>query len=268
MCPESATSAAWLDTLTIEPPLPMRIIDCEAYFVTSSAPRALMLMTLSNTAISVSIGVAISPPKPPQLTTPQTSSPSMALRTLSSEARSNGNVRQPVWEASFSRASTERPLAITSAPAERSWRTVAPPIPPLTTSSSFSPTTSATAIWARTAAASCAALRLRQFAPRGSSVYKYPSRRRGRSKAGAIAPSLDSAGRSADPRRGRQARLRLQIAGQACPIRLLRLHRDEQRALNLKTAVDRREAAGFCDFARCGCIRLARAAAAPEAGGH
>src|SRR5271166_4542949 len=29
---------------------------------------------------------------------------------------------------------------------------------------------------------------------------------------------------------------------------------------NLKTAVDRREAAGFCDFARCGCIRLARAA--------
>ncbi len=76
MCPESATSAAWLDTLTMEPPLPMRIIDCEAYFVTSSAPRALMLMTLSNTEISVSIGVAISPPKPPQLTTPQTSSPS------------------------------------------------------------------------------------------------------------------------------------------------------------------------------------------------
>src|SRR5208337_764526 len=37
---------------------------------------------------------------------------------------------------------------------------------------------------------------------------------------------------------------------------------------NLKTAVDRREAAGFCDFARCGCIRLARAAGAPEARGH
>src|SRR5271157_495721 len=37
---------------------------------------------------------------------------------------------------------------------------------------------------------------------------------------------------------------------------------------NLKTAVDRREAAGFCGFARSGCIRLARAAAAPGAGGH
>src|SRR5271166_1014969 len=37
--------------------------------------------------------------------------------------------------------------------------------------------------------------------------------------------------------------------------------------VNLKTAVDRREAAGFCDFARCGCIRLARAAGAPEARG-
>src|SRR5271165_1118361 len=41
-----------------------------------------------------------------------------------------------------------------------------------------------------------------------------------------------------------------------------------RRAIILKTAVDRREAAGFCDFARCGCIRLARAAGAPEARGH
>ena len=36
----------------------------------------------------------------------------------------------------------------------------------------------------------------------------------------------------------------------------------------LKTAVDRREASGFCDFARSGCIRLARAMAGPGAGGH
>ena len=70
MCPASATSDAWLDTLTIEPPAPRRIIDAEAYFVTSSAPRAFTAMTLSNTAMSVSMGVAISPPKPPQLTTP------------------------------------------------------------------------------------------------------------------------------------------------------------------------------------------------------
>src|SRR5271166_785559 len=40
------------------------------------------------------------------------------------------------------------------------------------------------------------------------------------------------------------------------------------KSISLKTAVDRREAAGFCDFARCGCIRLARAAGAPEARGH
>src|SRR5208337_1291587 len=38
-------------------------------------------------------------------------------------------------------------------------------------------------------------------------------------------------------------------------------------ALILKTAVDWREAVGFCGFARSGCIRLARAAAAPGAGG-
>ena len=37
------------------------IIVAEAYLVTSSAPRALMLITLSKTAMSVSIGVAISP---------------------------------------------------------------------------------------------------------------------------------------------------------------------------------------------------------------
>ena len=83
-----ATSAAWLETLTIEPPLPRRIIDCEAYLITSKAPRALTLITLSKTAMSVSIGVAISPPKPPQLTTPQRSRPWSALRTLSSDVKS------------------------------------------------------------------------------------------------------------------------------------------------------------------------------------
>ena len=36
-------------------------MDAEAYFVTSSAPRAFTLMTRSNTAMSVSMGVAISP---------------------------------------------------------------------------------------------------------------------------------------------------------------------------------------------------------------
>src|SRR4051795_13004348 len=40
MCPRNATSDAWLDTLTIDPPRPSRIMDAEAYFVTSSAPRA------------------------------------------------------------------------------------------------------------------------------------------------------------------------------------------------------------------------------------
>ena len=49
---------------------PSRIMDAEAYFVTSRAPRAFTLMTRSNTAMSVSMGVAISPPSPPQLTTP------------------------------------------------------------------------------------------------------------------------------------------------------------------------------------------------------
>ena len=62
MCPRNATSAAWLDTFTIDPPRPSRIIDADAYLMTSSAPRALMLITLSNTSMSVSIGVAISPP--------------------------------------------------------------------------------------------------------------------------------------------------------------------------------------------------------------
>src|SRR5438105_15110675 len=70
MCPSRATRLAWLDTLTIEPPTPRRIIEADVYLVTRRAPRALMLMTLSKTAISVSIGVAISPPNPPQLTTP------------------------------------------------------------------------------------------------------------------------------------------------------------------------------------------------------
>jgi hypothetical protein len=68
--PRNATSDAWLDTFTIDPPRPSRIMDAEAYFVTSRAPRAFTPMTRSNTAMSVSMGVAISPPSPPQLTTP------------------------------------------------------------------------------------------------------------------------------------------------------------------------------------------------------
>src|SRR5271157_2582614 len=55
-------------------------------------------------------------------------------------------------------------------------------------------------------------------------------------------------------------------------LRRFQLHMAQQLisagSINLKTAVDRREAAGFCDFARCGCIRLARAAGSPEARGH
>ena len=42
----------------------------DVYLVTNRAPRVLVVMTLSKTSMSVSIGVAISPPKPPQLTTP------------------------------------------------------------------------------------------------------------------------------------------------------------------------------------------------------
>ena len=62
MCPGSATRLAWLETLTIDPPQPRRIIDRDAYLVTRRAPRVLMAITLSKTAMSVSIGVAISPP--------------------------------------------------------------------------------------------------------------------------------------------------------------------------------------------------------------
>ena len=70
MWPLRATRLAWLETLTMAPPRPSRIIDRDVYLVTSRAPRALMLITLSKTAMSVSIGVAISPPYPPQFTTP------------------------------------------------------------------------------------------------------------------------------------------------------------------------------------------------------
>ena len=70
MCPLSATRLAWLETFTMAPPRPSRIIERAVYLVTRSAPRVLMMMTLSKTSMSVSIGVAISPPKPPQLTTP------------------------------------------------------------------------------------------------------------------------------------------------------------------------------------------------------
>ena len=70
MWPRRATRLAWLETLTIEPPRPSRIIDRDVYLMTSRAPRALVVMTLSKTSMSVSIGVAISPPNPPQLTTP------------------------------------------------------------------------------------------------------------------------------------------------------------------------------------------------------
>ena len=52
---------------------------------------------------------------------------------------------------------------------------------------------------------------------------------------------------------------------------VVKLSAEERKRLEtviLKTAVDRREASGFCDFARSGCIRLARAMAGPGAGGH
>ena len=84
--------------------------------MTSKAPLALTLITVSKTEMSVAMGVAISPPNPPQLTTPQTSSPSRACRTSSSEAKSNGSVRHPVFAARSSRASALRPLAMTPAP--------------------------------------------------------------------------------------------------------------------------------------------------------
>ena len=70
MWPRSATRLAWLETLTMEPPRPSRIMERDVYLVTSRAPRALIAITLSNTSMSVSIGVAISPPNPPQFTTP------------------------------------------------------------------------------------------------------------------------------------------------------------------------------------------------------
>ena len=115
----------------MEPPLPSRIIDREVYLVTSRAPRALMVITLSNTAMSVSIGVAISPPNPPQFTTPHTSRSASAV----SDAVLGGEVEgqhssSRSSSASSPRASSDRPLAITSAPAPTSWRTVSPPMPP------------------------------------------------------------------------------------------------------------------------------------------
>jgi hypothetical protein len=88
--------------------------------MTRSAPLALTLITLSKTVMSVAIGVAISPPNPPQFTTPQRSTPSRALRMLSSEVKSNGSVRHPVVAARLSSALTLRPLATTSAPAATS----------------------------------------------------------------------------------------------------------------------------------------------------
>src|SRR5215212_771122 len=126
-----ATRLAWLETLTMAPPRPSRIIDRDVYLVTSRAPRALILITLSKTAMSVSIGVAISPPYPPQFTTPYRSSPSRASRTLSSEVRSNGSGRAPVSPAKALSVSSERPPATTSAPAAANCLTVSPPIPPL-----------------------------------------------------------------------------------------------------------------------------------------
>src|SRR5215212_8275201 len=126
-----ATRLAWLETLTMAPPRPSRIIDRDVYLVTSRAPRALMLITLSKTAMSVSIGVAISPPYPPQFTTPYRSSPSSTSRTLSSEVRSNGSGRAPVSPAKVLSVSSERPPATTSAPAAANCLTVSPPIPPL-----------------------------------------------------------------------------------------------------------------------------------------
>ena len=112
----SATMLAWLETLTIAPPLPWRIMEGTAYLMTSRAPRALMLMTLSKTSMSVSCGVAISPPKPPQFTTPQRSRPSMASRMLSSEVRSKAKAARRFHRRALPASSSLRALAITFAP--------------------------------------------------------------------------------------------------------------------------------------------------------
>src|SRR5665811_1818390 len=130
-CPLTATRLAWLETLTMEPPRPAAIMEREAYLITSRLPRALMLITLSKTLMSVSWGEAISPPQPPQFTTPHSSRPSTASRTLSSEVRSKGRGRAPVADATCSSFSTDLPPAITSAPCLIRRCTVAPPIPPL-----------------------------------------------------------------------------------------------------------------------------------------
>ena len=60
---------AWLKILTIAAALTKADHRRDVYLVTSSASRALIEITLSKTAMSVSIGVAISPLVPP-LTTP------------------------------------------------------------------------------------------------------------------------------------------------------------------------------------------------------
>ena len=103
----------------------------DAYFVTRSAPRALIEITLSNTSISVSIGVAICPPNPPQLTTPHRSRSPIASLTLCSDVRSNAMASQPVSAASASSLASFRPAATTFAPSRTRCRTVAAPIPPL-----------------------------------------------------------------------------------------------------------------------------------------
>ena len=131
MCPLSPTRLAWLDTLTMAPPRPTRTISRAAYFVTSSAPRALMAITLSKTSTSASSGVSMAPPQPPQLTTPYRSRPSIAPRTLPSSVSSKGRGRAPVSSARAAKASSSRPPARTVAPRARRRRTVAPPMPPL-----------------------------------------------------------------------------------------------------------------------------------------
>ena len=90
---------------------------CEAYLVTSSVPRALMSITLSNTAISLSIGVAISPPQPPHHDTPQVGALKRGLDAGLVGKGRRPKVRQPVFPGQRLQLVRLRPLAITSAPA-------------------------------------------------------------------------------------------------------------------------------------------------------
>ena len=80
----------------MDPPLPSLIMDRDAYLITSNAPRALMLITLSKTAISVVHRGRNLAAVAGAVDDPQISRPSRASRTLSSAVTSKGRMRAPV----------------------------------------------------------------------------------------------------------------------------------------------------------------------------